>query len=359
MAYVNHAQNQSLAKTAPPKNAVDAIKQMASNPKMLARFQDVLGKKAPQFLASVVSAVSANPQLHKATPMSVMGAAMVAATLNLDINPSLGFSAIVPYDRNRKDDNGNWTKTTEGQFQIMTKGFVQLAIRSGQYRNINVAEVYSDEFEGEDIITGEVIMHPVSDGYRSRGEDDKIVGYVAYLELVSGFRKTVYWSIEKILNHAKKFSKSFDSRTGQFRKGSSWDTNFEAMCRKTVLKNALSSWGILSVEMQRAVVTDQGVIDDVDNLDDVDYVDNPEKPEVEYRGEAEPVEDEPPKETAKANVKPETKRTAARAPKAEKPQPQPEVDTQSGPEDYDDSEDTILSDSDQAELDALWGKENF
>lgn len=287
MSYNKYAKNQSLVKTAPPQNAVGAIKQMTNDPKMLARFQNVLGQKAPQFLASVVSAVSNNKQLQKATPMSVMGAAMVAAILNLDINPSLGFSAIVPYECNRKDDDGNWIKTTEGQFQIMTKGFVQLAIRSGQYRNINVTEVYSDEFEGEDIITGEVLMRPVADGYRSKGDSSKIVGYVAYFELISGFRKTVYWSKEKILNHAKKFSKSWDTRNGSFRKNSAWDSNFEAMCRKTVLKNALSSWGILSVEMQKAVVSDQGVIDDVDNLDDVDYVDNPNGRHDEYQGETE------------------------------------------------------------------------
>jgi recombination protein RecT len=346
MSYPNYANNQSLAKTAPPQNSVQAIKQMTNDPKMLARFQNVLGQKAPQFLASVVSAVSANPQLQKATPMSVMGAAMVAATLNLDINPSLGFSAIVPYDRNRKDANGNWSKTTEGQFQIMTKGFVQLAIRSGQYRNINVTEVYADEFEGEDIITGEVMMHPVADGFRSKGMEDKIVGYVAYLELVSGFRKTVYWSIEKILNHARKFSKSYDTRTGNFRKNSAWDTNFEAMCRKTVLKNALSSWGILSVEMQKAVVSDQGVIDDVDNLDDVDYVDNPNNSDGEYEGEAEEVDDEPKPKKAE---EPKAKTSKAPAPKKEKePEPEP------GPEDFDDSDDSSLGLEDQAELDAIW-----
>jgi len=356
MSYVNEAKNQSLAKSAPAQTALGAIKKMTSDPKMLARFQDVLGKKAPQFLASVVSAVSANPQLQKADPMTVMGAAMVAATLNLDINPSLGFSAIVPYDRNRKDASGNWYKTTEGQFQIMTKGFVQLAIRSGQYRNINVTEVYADEFEGEDIITGEVIMHPVANGYRFKGEYDKVVGYVAYLELISGFRKTVYWSIEKILNHAKKFSKSFDTRTGQFRKGSAWDTNFEAMCRKTVLKNTLSSWGILSVEMQRAVVADQGVIDDVDNLDDVDYVDNPTGHESEYEGESEPADDkpeEPPKKAASASG---TKKTDTKPSTPKKELPQADMGAQHGPEDF---EDDKLSGEDQAELDAIWDNQNF
>jgi len=323
MAYANQARNQSLARTAPPRNAVGALKDLINEPKIMARFSDVLGKKAPQFLASVVSAVAGNPALQKAEPKSVLGAAMVAATLNLDINPSLGFSAIVPYNRSRKDVvTGRFSQVTEGQFQIMTKGFVQLAIRSGQYRTINAAEIYADEFESVDIVTGEVIIHPVADGYRSRGEDEMIVGYVAYIELLSGFRKCVYWSMEKILNHAKKFSKSYDTRTGNFIKGSAWDTNREAMCRKTVLKNTLSSWGILSVEMQRAIISDQGVIGDMDNIDEIDYVDNPEGDEAQ---------DE-------AKQKPKAKKTAAPV-EQEPTDEQQDADTETtgtGPEQFDD-----------------------
>ena len=252
----------SLTKTG--TSPIETMKTLTSSPKMMQRFDDVLGKKAPQFLASIVSAYSSNKELQKADQMSVMAAGMIAATLNLDINPSLGFAAIIPYKKNKKEKDGTWTNTIEAQFQIMTKGFVQLSLRSGMYRNINVTEIYEDEFRSEDIISGEVFIEPVADGDRAHGRTSKVIGYVAYLEFVNGFRKMVYWRMDKILNHAKKFSKSFDSRSDKFYKGSTWDTNFEAMCRKTVLKNALSSWGILSTQMQEAVVVDGGIKPDMD-----------------------------------------------------------------------------------------------
>lgn len=349
----NQARNKSLATVSPPQNAIESIKALTTSPKMLARFQDVLGKKAPQFLASVVSAVSSNPALQKADPMSVMGAAMVAATLNLDINPSLGFSAIVPYERTRKDKvTGAFSKVTEGQFQIMTKGFVQLAIRSGQYRTINAAEIYADEFESVDIITGEAIIHPVANGYRARGEDDKIVGYVAYIELLSGFRKTVYWSNDKIMNHARRFSKSWDAKNGQFFRGSSWDTNLEAMSRKTVLKNTLSSWGILSVDMQRAIISDQGVISDVDDIDKIEYVDNPES------DQSETIPSDAEKSLGKAAkqstlpVGKNAKKPAAE-PKQESVHEEPEEDLEQD-EDLEEQEPDF---DDDKELDRLWDEQ--
>ena len=269
------AQNQSLARTAPVGNPVAQIKAMTSDPKYIARFQEVMGKKAPQFLASIVSAVRGNSELSKADPNSVMAAAMIAATLDLDINQSLGFAAIVPYKRNRKDPQGNWVSTVEAQFQIMTKGLVQLALRSGQYRNINVVEIYADEYETEDILAGVINIHPVASGDRAHGRTSAITGYAAYLELINGFRKTVYWTMDHIRQHAAKFSKSWDPKTGRFFKGSAWDSNFEAMCRKTVLKNALSSWGILSTQMQVAITSDQGVKLSIDS-DTIEYPDNPQ-----------------------------------------------------------------------------------
>jgi recombination protein RecT len=264
-----NARNNSLARRPGEiQNPVSAIKAMTNDPKMISRFKEVIGQKAPQFLASVVSAVRTNPELQKASPESVMASAMIAATLNLDINPSLGFAALVPYKRNKKTDGG-WSSTVEAQFQVMTKGFVQLALRSGQYRNINVTEIYEDEYQGEDIITGEVQIQPVGDGDRAHGRTSQIVGYVAYMEFINGFRKTVYWTMDKILQHAQKFSKSYDKKTGSFYKGSAWDSHFEAMCRKTVLKNALSSWGILSTQMQDALVSDEAYKHDMSS--EVEY----------------------------------------------------------------------------------------
>jgi recombination protein RecT len=136
-------------------------------------------------------------------------------------------------------------------------------------------EIYEDEYAGQDILSGEVELNPVADGDRAHGRASKIVGYAAYLEFINGFRKTIYWDMDKIKNHAQKFSKSWDQKNGRFFKGSAWDTNFEAMCRKTVLKNALSSWGILSTQMQTAIVSDEGVKNNIDS-DEIYYPDNPQ-----------------------------------------------------------------------------------
>jgi len=293
--------NNTLARAA--NNPVAQIKLMAADPKILDRFREVIGKKAPQFLASVVSAVRGNSQLAKADPSSVMAAAMIAATLDLDINPSLGFAAIIPYNKNRKTQDG-WESTTEAQFQIMSKGFVQLALRSGQYRTINVTEIYQDEYVGEDIITGEVHIEPVSDGDRAHGRTSHVIGYVSYLEFLNGFRKTNFWTMEKIINHAQKFSKSFDKKADKFYKGSAWETNFEAMCRKTVLKNTLSSWGILSTQMQIAVVSDQSIMksiesDEVEYPEEQDFVTIPEEPTPEPTPE--PIKKEPEKPIRQPN----------------------------------------------------------
>lgn len=239
--------NNQLRRSGNVNNAVMTIKHMATSPQMVARFQDVLGDKdkAAQFLASVVSAVNRNNKLQECDPQSVMASAMVAATLNLDINGSLGFAAIVPYKG-------------MAQFQIMTKGLVQLALRSGQYRTINVVEIFQDELVHQDIITGEIELKPVADGDRAHGRTDNVAGYVAYMELINGFRKMVYWSSEKILNHAKRFSKSWDGEKQRFYPFSAWADHYEAMSKKTVLKNMLSSWGILSTQMQTAMVEDGG-----------------------------------------------------------------------------------------------------
>lgn len=354
MAYSgNQATNQSLQRQAAPSNPVAALKSIANSPAMMTRFRQVIGEKAPQFLASVVSAVSTNPQLVKANPTSIMASAMIAATLDLDINSSLGFAALVPYNKNTpiKNERGDiirWEKTTDAQFQIMTKGLVQLAIRSGQYKNINVTEVYEDEFESVDIISGDLKMHPVSGGQRSKGEEGMIVGYVAYLRLTSGFEKTVYWPLEKILQHAAKFSKSYDQKSGGFRKGSAWADHFEAMCKKTVLKNALSSWGILSIQMQKAIVADYSVSD----FEKTDYPDGQEGDDLtsptiqDVEGDAEPVETPALEEPKKGKPSPTPKRQPAPA----KTREEVEADAEMQGNDMED-----FSEDDMAAMERLWG----
>ncbi|MFA5584679.1 MAG: recombinase RecT [Bacteriovoracaceae bacterium] len=260
MTYQRPLQNKSLGAVAPASNPIAQFRKFATGEAMMNRFKEVLGDRAPQFVASVVSAVNTNKELLNADPNSVMASALVAATLDLDVNQGLGFAAIVPYKG-------------RAQFQMMVRGYVQLAVRSGQYSTINAVEIYADEIDerSENILTGEVKLFPRAGGMRSAGNPDNIVGYAAYFRLLSGFEKTVYWPVEKIINHAIRYSKSYDSKTGRFRPGSAWADNFEAMARKTVLKNALANWGVMSVAIQKAVEMDQVITDGFDSQGSVSY----------------------------------------------------------------------------------------
>jgi recombination protein RecT len=153
----------------------------------------------------------------------------------------------------------------------MYKGFIQLALRSGQYKTINVSPIYADEFESYDIITGDINIHPVAGGYREQEDQEKIIGYVAFFRLLNGYERLEYWSMTKIIAHGQKYSKSFDNKNGL------WKKDPHAMYAKTVLKNTLSKWGIMSVTMQRAMITDQAVIKSIDkpiDSDNVRYIDS-------------------------------------------------------------------------------------
>ena len=193
------------------------------------KFQEVLDKGAGAFVTSLLSLVKASPQLAAADPKTILGAAMTAATLKLPINPNLGFAYIIPYGK-------------DAQFQMGWKGYVQLAMRTGQYKTINAAVVYEGQIKDIDFITGEII--------RGKKKSDKVVGYVAYFELVNGFKKTLYMSSEDMLRHAMTFSKAYqyDKRSGK--SASVWTTNFEAMGLKTVIKQLISKYGIMSIDMQ-------------------------------------------------------------------------------------------------------------
>ena len=245
------------------------LKDLVNSDYVKTRFKEVMGEKGAAFLASVLNATRTNPALKDCEPNSVISAAMVAATLDLPIDGSLGFAALVPY-RNKG--------VLVCQFQIMTKGFVQLALRTGQYKAINVGPVYADEFEGFDIITGEVKIHPVEGGFRSQDDGSKVVGYVAYFRLMNGYECTRYWPMDKILAHGKRYSKSFDNEYGL------WKKDLPAMAAKTVLKNTLSKWGILSTSMQMAMKTDQATVKGIEDAEpEVDYVDATDQEAVEPR----------------------------------------------------------------------------
>ena len=199
------------------------------------KFQEVLDKGAGAFVTSLLSLVKSTPQLAAADPKTILSAAMTAATLKLPISPNLGFAYIIPYGK-------------EAQFQMGYKGYIQLAMRTGQYKTINAAVVYEGQIEDIDFVTGEII--------RGKKKSDKVVGYVAYFELINGFSKTIYMTTEDMLRHAQTFSKSFS------RSSSVWKTNFDAMGLKTVIKQLISKYGIMSIDMQSDLAT--AISSDVD-----------------------------------------------------------------------------------------------
>lgn len=204
------------------------------------RFEQMLGKRASQFCASIIN-VASSKSFERVQPQSVIAAAAVAATLDLPIEKSLGFAWVIPY--------GNMA-----QFQIGWKGIVQLALRSGQYTGMNAFVVNREALGGFNEIGDPIIL------WENLDETKEAVGYAFAWKLVGGFSKIVYWSKKKIEAHARKYSQAFKAG----RKDSSWFTDFDKMALKTVIMNSLRSWGILSVELRQAVELDQTAAIDID-----------------------------------------------------------------------------------------------
>jgi recombination protein RecT len=230
--------------------------------KVKTKFAEMLGKRSQQFITSVLQIATSNELLKSADPISVYNSAAVAATLDLPLNNSLGFAYIVPYNQKQKD--GSWKQVA--QFQLGYKGFIQLAQRSGQFLTISAKAVYEGQFIENDTFEG------FSFNWKNK-QSEKIVGYAAYFKLLNGFEKTLYMSVEQLQKHGLKFSKTYSNE--KTRKSSLWENDFESMAQKTVLKLLLSKFAPLSIEMQKAVISDQAVINDVET-EDITYVDNSE-----------------------------------------------------------------------------------
>jgi recombination protein RecT len=207
----------------------------------------MLGAKSAGFMSSILSVVNSNQDLKACDPMSVIAAAAVAASLDLPINPSLSFAHIVPY-------------SGRAQFQMGWRGFVQLGMRTGQYKTMNIAVVYEGELKNYNRITGEMEFNLAAK------KSDKIIGYVAYFKLLNGFEKYYYMTMEQVTKHGKQYSKVFTNPKGR------WVQDFDAMALKTVIKMLLSKYGIMSIDMQKAVTHDQGVIQKDGK---VEYIDVP------------------------------------------------------------------------------------
>ena len=224
-------------------------KQFFNSPAVKQKFSEVLDGNGQQFVASLLSIVMNNNLLAKATNESIMTAAMKAATLKLPIEPSLGMAYIVPYNRNEKQGN-TWVKINEAQFQMGYKGFIQLAQRSGQIRNINCDIVYKEEFLRYDKVYGTLHLK------EEQVDSGDVEGYFASLELINGFRKMIFWKKEKVIAHAQKYSKTYDKQIGDFKPGTPWKTEFDAMAQKTLIKELLSKYAPLSTELQEAIIAD-------------------------------------------------------------------------------------------------------
>lgn len=225
------------------------LRGMLASPAIRARFENILGNKARAFASSIISVTQGNDALQKCDPGSIIASAAMAASLDLPIIGSLGQSCIVPY-------------SGKAQFQIMARGFVQLAIRSGQYKTMNAVEVHEGEIISRNRLTGEIDFNP--DGKKS----DKIVGFLFYFKLKSGYEKYTYMTVEEAQAHGKRYSKSYGSDH------SKWKTDFNAMALKTVVKQGLSKWGPLSTEMQTAIQFDQAAVSEDGKPEYIDATDD-------------------------------------------------------------------------------------
>lgn len=236
-----------------------SLGELIHSPAVVGKLNEVWNspQMANSFISSVISVANGNPQLRNAEPMSIIGAAMVAATMQLQVIPTLGQCYIIPYEK-------------KAQFQVGYLGLLQLCQRSGQFKKILAAPVHEGEYVSGDEFDEEYVFD------KKQKKSDKVIGYMAKFELLNGFTKVAYWDIDKVKAHATKFSQAF--RAGF---NSPWKSDFDAMAQKTVLKSILK-FAPKSIEMQNAVTFDQSVINtntsDVQDLDidafAPEYVDN-------------------------------------------------------------------------------------
>ena len=224
------------------------------------------GEKGQQFVTAIISAVSANPQLAECDNASIVSAALVGQALNLSPSPQLGQFYMVPFNDSKRG-------CKVAQFQIGYKGYIQLAIRSGQYKKLNVLAIKKGELKKYDPLNEEIEVQLIED--EEVREKEETIGYYAMFEYLNGFRKTLYWSKEKMEAHAIKYSMGYRAKKGY----TFWEKDFDGMAYKTMLRQLISKWGIMSIDltMQKALESDMAVINDNGSYD---YIDNEVETEV-------------------------------------------------------------------------------
>lgn len=219
--------------------------------------QVVGGKDGQRFISAIVSAVNTNPALQECTNQSILSGALLGESLKLSPSPQLGQYYLVPFN----DKN----KGKVAQFQLGYKGYIQLAIRSGQYKKLNVLAIKEGELIRFDPLNEEIEVRLIED--EEEREQANTIGYYAMFEYTNGFRKAIYWSKRKMEAHALKYSKGYQPKKGY----TFWEKDFDGMAYKTMLRQLISKWGIMSIDMASAIDSDMAVINEDGTKD---YVDN-------------------------------------------------------------------------------------
>lgn len=225
------------------------------------------GKNGDRFVTSIISATQATPALQECTNSSILSAALIGEALKLSPSPQLGHYYMVPYDNKKAG-------VKEAQFQLGYKGYIQLAERSGQYKKINVVAIKEGELVRYDPLNEDIEVTLIED--EEERENAPTVGYYAMFEYINGFRKTMYWSRKKMEAHAIKYSPGYRAKKGY----TFWEKDFDGMAFKTMIRQLISKWGIMSIDMQTAYENDMAVIreDGTPDYVETSYVEQPEEP---------------------------------------------------------------------------------
>lgn len=234
--------------------------------------QIVGGANGQRFITAIISAASTNTALQECTHSSILSGALLGETLKLSPSPQLGQYYLVPFKKKGKDKEPDETIAT---FVLGYKGYIQLAIRSGYYKKMNVLSIKEGELVSYDPLTEEIKVNLIEDD--EVRENTPTIGYYAMFEYENGFTKSIYWSKKKMLIHADKFSKAFNIdafeklQKGEvpekelYKYSSFWYKDFDGMAYKTMLRQLISKWGIMSIDMQKAIESDNAFIDENGN----------------------------------------------------------------------------------------------
>lgn len=232
------------------------------------------GKNGTRFVSSIVSAVQTTPALQECTNPSILSAALLGEALNLSPSPQLGQFYMVPFKNKKKG-------VTEAQFQLGYKGYIQLAIRSGYYKKLNVLAIKEGELIRYNPLEEEIEVRLIEDDIER--EETPTAGYYAMFEYENGFKKSMYWSKKKMLAHADKYSAAFSAKSlelleagkipdsEKWKYSSFWYKDFDGMAMKTMLRQLISKWGIMSIDLQTAIDKDMAIIREDGTADYVDH----------------------------------------------------------------------------------------